>query len=29
LLEGWDDVKVVADLQSIPRVVRTRKPAGR
>jgi release factor glutamine methyltransferase len=29
LLEGWDDVKVIADLQSIPRVVRTRKPAGR
>jgi release factor glutamine methyltransferase len=29
LLEGWDDLQVVADLQSIPRVVRTRKPAGR
>ena len=29
LLEGWDDVQVIADLQSIPRVVRTRKPARR
>ena len=28
LLEGWDDVQFIADLQSIPRVVRTRKPAG-
>jgi release factor glutamine methyltransferase len=27
LLEGWDDVQFIADLQSIPRVVRTRKPA--
>jgi len=27
LLEGWDDVKVIADLQSIPRVVRAQKPA--
>jgi release factor glutamine methyltransferase len=26
LLEDWDDVQVIADLQSIPRVVRTRKP---
>lgn len=29
LLEAWDDVQVIADLQSIPRVVRARKPAGR
>jgi release factor glutamine methyltransferase len=29
LLEGWDDVQVIADLQSIPRVVRTRKPGRR
>ncbi len=28
LLEGWDDVEVTADLQSIPRVARARKPAG-
>jgi release factor glutamine methyltransferase len=28
LLEGWDEVEVTADLQSIPRVVRARKPAG-
>lgn len=27
LLVGWDDVQVIADLQAIPRVVRTRKPA--
>ncbi|MFZ0734545.1 MAG: peptide chain release factor N(5)-glutamine methyltransferase [Candidatus Sulfotelmatobacter sp.] len=26
LLEGWDDVRVIPDLQSIPRVVRARKP---
>jgi len=29
LLEGWDDVQAITDLQSIPRVVRTRKPASR
>jgi release factor glutamine methyltransferase len=27
LLEGWEDVKIIADLQSIPRVVLARKPA--
>jgi len=26
LLGGWDDVQIVPDLQSIPRVVRARKP---
>lgn len=26
LLQAWDDVKVTADLQSIPRVVRARRP---
>ena len=26
LLEGWEDVQVTTDLQSIPRVVRARKP---
>lgn len=26
LLAGWDEVEVVADLQSIPRVIRARKP---
>jgi len=25
-LRGWDDVHIIADLQSIPRVVRARKP---
>jgi release factor glutamine methyltransferase len=29
LLEDWDDVQVIVDLQSIPRVVRSRKPASR
>lgn len=29
LLVGWDEVQVIADLQAIPRVVRTRKPARR
>jgi len=28
LLQRWDDVEVTADLQSIPRVVRARKPRG-
>lgn len=27
LLEGWDDVRITPDLQSIPRVARARKPA--
>jgi len=26
LLKGWEDVRVIADLQSIPRVVQARKP---
>lgn len=26
LMTGWDDVEVIPDLQSIPRVVRARKP---
>lgn len=26
LFEGWDDVQIIPDLQSIPRVVRARKP---
>lgn len=26
LLVGWDEIQVIADLQSIPRVVRARKP---
>jgi len=26
LLAGWDEIQVIADLQSIPRVVRARKP---
>lgn len=26
LLKGWEDVQVIADLQSIPRVVQARKP---
>ena len=29
LLSGWDDVRITADLQSIPRVVLARKRAGR
>jgi len=29
LLSGWDDVRVIADLQSIPRVVRARKSTTR
>jgi release factor glutamine methyltransferase len=28
LLEGWDDVRIIPDLQSIPRVVMARRPAG-
>ena len=28
LLEAWDEVEVAADLQSIPRVVRARRPKG-
>ena len=28
LLEKWEDVQVTADLQSIPRVIRARKPRG-
>jgi release factor glutamine methyltransferase len=26
LLDGWDDVKIRPDLQSIPRVAQARKP---
>jgi hypothetical protein len=26
LLKGWEDVRVIVDLQSIPRVVQARKP---
>jgi len=29
LLRGWDDIQVTKDLQSIPRVVRARKPRPR
>jgi release factor glutamine methyltransferase len=28
LLKAWDDFRIVADLQSIPRVVLARKPIG-
>jgi len=28
LLKGWDELKVIQDLQGIPRVVRARKPGA-
>jgi hypothetical protein len=27
LMKGWEEIEVIPDLQSIPRVVRARRPA--